>query len=169
MIRDYIYDWYIKWHFDKYGYKIKDKDHIPCEVKPPYSKIEYKKDFRQPFVNEWRIILGLSYYYSEKYPFLKKLLTYIDNFCTKCFIKLERYWIKKNNLMDRVDKCEFEVIMPYIKNDIESLSKEDLIGYAYLAEKYTKEQIDALGFGPPPNRKIGFFKKLWYKLTFTVY
>lgn len=113
--------------------------------------------------------MNLTSYYSKKYHSLKRVLMFIRNISTKFYFKLERYWVKKNNLMDSVDKYIFKKLLPYVREDINSLSKEDLITYIYVSEKYTKEQIDALGFGPAPNKKIGFFKKIWYKLTFTVY
>ena len=168
MVRDFIYNWYIKWYEKHYGYKHKE-NHFACDYQM-YSRKEYDgEEYEEPLKNEVYIIMNLLHYCKDRYPFTNKLCKLLKNFVFQCFLFISKIWRKKNHLVDSSDKYTYKILSPAIKAGLDDMYKQDLIYYTCLLEKYGKKELDSWGFEKRPHKKVGKLKRIWYDLTLTVY
>lgn len=135
-----------------------------------YIKKEYNDKVRKVlWSSELNSILRKIENFSDKHPSTHNLCDKIERVLLFCFHKFKMIWEKRNHLVRYSDKEIYRLLSPTIHYDIHSLCNKDLISYICLLEKYGKKELDTWGFEEKPRKKIGFFKKLWYKITFTVY
>ena len=171
--RKKLLKWYYNWetkHHPHYHFFSKYTDpNKPSSM--DYVKIEYDDGYyRLPLYYEQHVICSmLNEYGNSCKRWMKPILYGISSIINKGINRLQRYWIKKNDLISKVFKHNLKLLLSVASiEEAQSLYKDDYL-YLINAIKELGKDIDRLGFEKRPRKKVGKLKKIWYNLTLTVY
>ncbi len=132
-----------------------------------YSRKEYFDETHfPPWIKKLNSVLDIIDNYSKRWHCV---IWKIEIILCKLSYYLQKFWIKKNHLVEYGDKESYRILSPIIHDDISKLCSQDLIYYIALLEKYGKKELDTWGFEERPRKKVGKLKRLWCDLTLTVY